>query len=58
MNERVRKLREQSVNTEPYVSAERAILITDFYQSEEAKGLSAPMLRANAFKKTLETATL
>ena len=50
MNERVRKLREQSVNTEPYVSAERAILITDFYQSEEAKGLSAPMLRARAFK--------
>jgi len=54
MNERVRKLREQSVNTEPYVSAERAILITDFYQSEEAKGLSAPMLRARAFKYIME----
>ena len=32
MNERVQKLRRQSVETKPYISAERAALVTDFYQ--------------------------
>ena len=33
MTERIRKLREQSLNAENRISAERALLITEFYQS-------------------------
>ncbi len=54
MNERIKKLREQSENAVNKISAERAILITDFYQSEAAKGLSVPVLRAKAFEHVLK----
>ena len=50
MNQRIQKLREQSINSIPAVSPERAILITDFYQSEDIKNKSFPMQRALAFK--------
>lgn len=53
MTERVLKLREQSLNAVETISAERARLITAFYASPEARGLSAPMLRARAFKYLL-----
>ena len=33
MTERIKKLREQSLNAENRLSAERALLITDFYKS-------------------------
>ncbi len=48
MNERVAKLREQSVNTKPYISAERAELITDFYQSGVTMEFSPPVVRGLA----------
>ncbi|MEJ5260261.1 MAG: trans-4-hydroxy-L-proline dehydratase [Anaerohalosphaeraceae bacterium] len=48
MNERVFKLREQSVNTKPYISAERAELITDFYQSGVTMEFSPPIVRGLA----------
>jgi formate C-acetyltransferase len=54
MNERVRKLREQSINTKPYITPERAILITEFYRSDVASQLSTPVRRALAFKYLLE----
>lgn len=54
MNERIKKLREQSENAVNKISVERAILITDFYQSEAAKGLSVPVLRAKAFEHVLK----
>jgi len=54
VNERVRKLRKQSIDTRPYIAAERAVLITEFYQSEGAEELSAPVRRALAFKYLLE----
>jgi pyruvate formate-lyase/glycerol dehydratase family glycyl radical enzyme len=54
MNRRVRKLRKQSIDTRPYITAERAILITEFYQSQTARQLSAPVRRALAFKHLLE----
>jgi pyruvate formate-lyase/glycerol dehydratase family glycyl radical enzyme len=54
LSERVRKLREQSLNAEERISSERAILITNFYNSPEARGLSAPVLRARAFGYLLE----
>jgi len=54
MNERVRKLREQSLKAIPTVSVERAKLITEFYKSPEAAALSYPMQHAMAFKYILE----
>jgi formate C-acetyltransferase len=54
VNERVRKLRKQSIDTRPYITAERAILMTESYQNESAHELSAPMRRALAFKHLLE----
>ena len=54
MNERVARLRTQSVETRPYISAERAELITEFYQSDELMRVSAPVCRAKAFKHFVE----
>jgi pyruvate formate-lyase/glycerol dehydratase family glycyl radical enzyme len=52
MTDRVRKLREQSINTIPHVSAERALLMTEFYR--ENPFVSPPMRRAMAFKRIME----
>jgi len=53
MTERVIRLREQSLNATETITAERAQLITRFYASRDAQGLSAPMLRARAFEYLL-----
>jgi formate C-acetyltransferase len=52
MTERVKKLREQSVNAVPCVSTERARIVTEFYK--EAQFLSAPMRRALTFRRIME----
>ncbi|EHQ90826.1 trans-4-hydroxy-L-proline dehydratase [Desulfosporosinus youngiae] len=52
MNERVAMLRQQSLEAEAYISAERAELITEFYRS--AGKTSVPLQRALAFKYILE----
>ena len=49
MNERVRKLRDQSLASRPSLSSERAELLTDFYRREQGRH-SVPMMRALAFK--------
>lgn len=54
MNERVKELREQSINAKPSLSLERALLLTDFYQNSEIKKVSIPVARALAFKYLLE----
>ena len=54
MNERVRKLREQSIKTKPYITAERAVLVTRFYESDVASQLPEPVRRALAFEHVLE----
>jgi len=54
INERVAKLREESVNAEVKISTERARLVTEFYQSGVADNLSMPVQRAMAFKYLLE----
>ncbi len=54
MNDRIKKLREQGLETKPSISGERAKLLTDFYRSEEAKGMSTPVKRASSFKYILE----
>jgi pyruvate formate-lyase/glycerol dehydratase family glycyl radical enzyme len=51
---RVKKLRDQSINAIEKISAERAQLITDFYKSDEARELSAPVKRARAFEYLLK----
>jgi trans-4-hydroxy-L-proline dehydratase len=53
MNERVNRLREQSLNAVETISAERAVLMTRFYKSDEARELSAPVKRAKAFEYLL-----
>lgn len=53
MNERVQKLRQQSLDAVPTITAERAQLLTEFYKSEN--GLSSiPVQRAKAFAYLLE----
>jgi len=46
MNKRVEKLREKSVRTRPYISAERAELVTEFYRSDVPLGVSTAVCRA------------
>ena len=58
LTDRVRRLREQSVNTKPYICTERAELLTDFYQSGGADNVSTPVARALAFKHILENKTV
>jgi formate C-acetyltransferase len=54
MNERIKKLRAQSRNAIPYISLERALLITEFYKTGAAHKFSAPVARAKAFKYLME----
>jgi len=54
MKERIKKLREQSLGTKPYVTPERAKLITEFYKSGTANKVSPPVRRALAFRYLLE----
>ncbi len=54
MNERIKKLREQSLNAVNKISVERAVLITEFYRSDETRGKSVPEQRALSFKYILE----
>jgi len=58
ITKRIENLRHKSINTKPSISGERAELMTTFYQSEEAKNLSAPLLRAKAFKYLMENKTI
>lgn len=58
MKERIMKLREQSVGTPPYINPERAKLVTEFYKSDQARGVSEPVRRALAFKYFLEHKTI
>ncbi len=54
MNERIKKLRMQSRSAIPYLSLERALLITEFYKKGAAQLYSIPVLRAKAFQYILE----
>lgn len=48
MNDRIQELRAASLAAQPYISHERASLLTDFYQRNEGK-YSIPVLRAKSF---------
>lgn len=56
MNQRVAKLRQQSLDTAPRISTERAELITEFYRTAGAH--SVPVLRAMAFQYLMEKKTI
>jgi len=51
---RIRNLRKQSIDCKPYISPERAILLTEFYQGNATNNVSIPVARALAFKYLLE----
>ncbi len=54
MNERIKNLRDQSTSTSPSISAERAILVTQYYKNFSDQDNSIPIQRAKAFKYILE----
>jgi len=53
MNERIAKLREQSLNAKASLTHERAVLITEFYKIGISNKVSIPVGRALAFKYIL-----
>ncbi len=50
MNNRIKELRQQSLDAVNKISEERAILVTEFYKSNDACGISVPMQRAKCFE--------
>jgi len=58
MNNRIKNLREQSLRAVNRISAERALLVTEFYKSDRAQEVSIPVKRALTFKYILEHKTI
>ncbi len=58
MNQRVANLRKQSVETRPYISSERAELVTEFYKSDIPAKESVVVTRALCFKYIMEHKTV
>jgi len=58
MNDRIKKLRTQTLEAKPTISAERARLMTEFYKRPETFALSRPMQHALAFKHLMERKTI
>ncbi|MTI68555.1 MAG: glycyl radical protein [Firmicutes bacterium] len=56
-NERTKKLREESIKTQPFISIERAKLYTEAYKKYEGC-VSTPILRALSFKYFMENRSL
>jgi formate C-acetyltransferase len=58
LNERITRLRDESVSTKPYIDTERAELLTGFYRDNGNHRYSTPVFRALAFKHILENKTI
>ncbi len=59
INERVRKLRQQSLDAPESVSSERAELVTEFYKSQSSSpSISIPVQRAMLFSHLMEHKTI
>ena len=58
MNERIQRLRKSSLETQPSLSAERADLVTQFYQGGITQKASIPVQRALTFKYLLENKSI
>lgn len=57
MNVRTAKLRQESLQARPAISAERAVLVTEFYREHEGR-YSTPVLRARCFHHLCEHKTI
>jgi formate C-acetyltransferase len=57
MNARTEALRRRSLDTQPSLTAERALLLTDFHRENEGR-FSVPMMRARAFHHLCERKTI
>ena len=57
MNERVRKLRQESLEAVPRISIERAQIVTNAYKKYQGR-VSVPVLRALTFKELCEKKTI
>ncbi|MCE1252503.1 MAG: glycyl radical protein [Anaerolineae bacterium] len=57
MTERVRQLRQSSLDATPTLSAERAVLLTQFYKADQGSH-SIPVTRALLFKFLMENKTI
>jgi formate C-acetyltransferase len=57
MNERIEKLKQESLDTQPYISIQRAALVTEAYKKYEGT-VSIPVLRALAFRHLLENKSI
>jgi pyruvate formate-lyase/glycerol dehydratase family glycyl radical enzyme len=57
MTDRIQRLRAESLAARPTISAERALLLTEFYREEEGRH-SASVLRALAFQRLCERKTI
>ena len=58
MTSRIQLLREQSLNAVNRISAERGLLITEFYKNNLAFGDSIPVQRAKSFRYILENKSI
>jgi formate C-acetyltransferase len=56
MTDRVARLRQASLDTKPWLSIERAALLTEFYR--QAETLPEPLLRAHAFYHIMDRKTI
>jgi len=54
MTDRIKKLRDQSLNAVNCISAERALLVSRFYRENEDKGYSVPVMRALTLEHILK----
>lgn len=54
MNDRIERLRRESTETRPFISTERAELLTAFYKSKESRMYSVPVTRAMSFLYIIE----
>jgi formate C-acetyltransferase len=58
MTDRVARLRQESLDAVPTLSAERAELLTAFYRQEDIELASSPVRRAKAFRYLMEHRTI
>lgn len=58
MTPRIQKLREESLNAVPRISAERGLLVTRYYRDHLSFGESVPVQRAKAFRYILQNKEL
>lgn len=57
-SDRIKKLRRQSLELQPTISEERALLLTQFYKKNSAKSYSIPVMRAKSFYDLMERKAL